>query len=82
MICMRTLILFFVIYRQVDHDQIIFQEVHCKELEPTASSANNELTLTSVFVYVVDEYGDFDAELTESLPKLLKVSSINFLTVS
>ncbi|XP_015596483.1 receptor-type tyrosine-protein phosphatase zeta isoform X2 [Cephus cinctus] len=53
--------------------QIVFHQAQCQNTSETSASNS---TLTSVLVYVLDEDGNFDANMTELLPSLHKMYPI------
>ncbi|XP_053982846.1 mucin-5AC isoform X1 [Hylaeus volcanicus] len=55
----------------VSDKQIIFHQDPCRE-PPSSTPAPEEMPLTPILVYVVDENGKFDSGMTNSLPGLYK----------
>lgn len=76
--------------RSVSDEQIILHENPCQESSDSTPSSSTDMT--SILVYVVDEKGKFDTNMTKILPSLyeesrdritfpIKVSGV-YLTVS
>lgn len=57
----------------VSPKQIIIHQNPCFE-SINSSPPPTEVPLTSILVYVVDEYGKFDVVMTKILPSLYKMS--------
>lgn len=58
--------------KPVSDEQIIFHQNPCQEL--TSPTPSSDMLLTSICIYVVDENGKFDSDMTKSLPSLYEKS--------
>ncbi|KOX68348.1 Receptor-type tyrosine-protein phosphatase kappa [Melipona quadrifasciata] len=58
--------------KPVSDEQIIFHQNPCQEL--TSPTPSSDMPLTSICIYVVDENGKFDSDMTKSLPSLYEKS--------
>ncbi|CAD1475075.1 unnamed protein product, partial [Heterotrigona itama] len=58
--------------KPVSDEQIIFHQNPCPE--PTSPTPSSDMPLTSILIYVVDENGKFDSDMTKSLPSLYEKS--------
>ncbi|XP_043511499.1 serine-rich adhesin for platelets isoform X2 [Frieseomelitta varia] len=58
--------------KPVSDEQIIFHQNPCQEL--TSPKPSSDMPLTSIWIYVVDENGKFDSDMTKSLPSLYEKS--------
>ncbi|KAK9308085.1 hypothetical protein QLX08_001805 [Tetragonisca angustula] len=58
--------------KPVSDEQIIFHQNPCQEL--TSPKSSSDMPLTSIWIYVVDENGKFDSDMTKSLPSLYEKS--------
>ena len=60
--------------RSVSDEQIILHENPCQESSDSTPSSSSSTDMTSILVYVVDEKGKFDMNMTKILPSLYEES--------